>query len=67
MAAPYGVRGRRRKAIIALALMLRPLRGPAPVRLLVLGDLLSAGYGLPRADGFEAQLAGGAARHAAMT
>ena len=28
----------------------------APVQLLVLGDSLSAGYGLPRADGFEAQL-----------
>ncbi len=29
----------------------------APVRLLVLGDSLSAGYGLPAADGFEARLA----------
>lgn len=29
----------------------------APVRLLVLGDSLAAGYGLARADGFEAQLA----------
>jgi acyl-CoA thioesterase-1 len=29
---------------------------PAPIRLLVLGDSLSAGYGLPHADGFEAQL-----------
>ena len=29
----------------------------APVRLLVLGDSLSAGYGLARADSFEAQLA----------
>ena len=28
----------------------------APPRLLVLGDSLSAGYGLARADGFEAQL-----------
>ena len=27
-----------------------------PVQLLVLGDSLSAGYGLPQADGFEAQL-----------
>jgi acyl-CoA thioesterase-1 len=33
-----------------------------PVRLLVLGDSLSAGFGLPRGDGFEAQLA--AALHA---
>jgi len=29
---------------------------PAPVRLLVLGDSLSAGYGLAHDDGFEAQL-----------
>ena len=29
----------------------------APVRLLVLGDSLTAGYGLPRAEGFQAQLA----------
>jgi len=28
----------------------------APLRLLVLGDSLTAGYGLPHADGFEAQL-----------
>ena len=28
----------------------------APPRLLVLGDSLSAGYGLPHTDGFEAQL-----------
>ena len=28
----------------------------APIRLLVLGDSLSAGYGLPHADGFEVQL-----------
>ncbi len=57
MAAPYGVRGRWRKAIIALGLLLPFAAGAAPVRLLVLGDSLSAGYGLPRDDGFEAQLA----------
>lgn len=34
----------------------------APVRLLVLGDSLTAGYGLPRADGFQAVLT--AALHA---
>ena len=34
-----------------------PAPGPAPVRLLVLGDSLSAGYGLAHADGFEQQLA----------
>ncbi len=35
----------------------------APVRLLVLGDSLSAGYGLPRDDGFEARLAAALAAH----
>ena len=30
---------------------------PPPVRLLVLGDSLSSGYGLPHGEGFEAQLA----------
>ncbi len=56
MAAPYGVRGLQRKAALALVLFLAAAAQPAPVRLLVLGDSLSAGYGLPRADGFEAQL-----------
>jgi acyl-CoA thioesterase-1 len=56
MAAPYGVRTRWRKAVIALALLLPVATHAAPVRLLVLGDSLSAGYGLAQADGFEAQL-----------
>ena len=56
MAAPYGVRTRWRKAIIALALLLPVAANAAPLRLLVLGDSLSAGYGLAQADGFEAQL-----------
>lgn len=33
----------------------RPARAE-PIRLLVLGDSLTAGYGLPRADGFQARL-----------
>ncbi|MBN8871475.1 MAG: arylesterase [Rhodospirillales bacterium] len=37
--------------------LLRPTRAhAAPIRLLVLGDSLSAGYGLPHEDGFERQL-----------
>jgi acyl-CoA thioesterase-1 len=56
MAAPYGLRGRWREAMIALALALPLTAQAAPVRLLVLGDSLSAGYGLPRDQGFEAQL-----------
>jgi len=65
MAAAYGLRGRWRKATIVLSLvMLAVLPGAqaAQTRLLVLGDSLSAGYGLDHADGFEAQLA--AALHA---
>ncbi len=45
---------------MAIAAMMAVLTGPAvgaePVRLLVLGDSLTAGYGLPRADGFQARL-----------
>lgn len=43
-----------------LAVLFVMLVGPAwaaPIRLLVLGDSLTAGYGLPPADGFQAQLA----------
>ena len=57
MAAPYGVRSRWRKAIAALALALPLTAHAAPIRLLVLGDSLSAGFGLPHEEGFEAQLA----------
>lgn len=32
-------------------------RGAVPVRLLILGDSLTAGYGLPVAEGFQAKLA----------
>lgn len=46
------------KAMLALAAAALLLgAAPAPVRLLILGDSLSAGYGLPQQDGFEAQLA----------
>jgi acyl-CoA thioesterase-1 len=46
--------------LVTLAAM--PQSQAAPLRLLVLGDSLSAGYGLAHEDGFEAQLA--AALHA---
>jgi acyl-CoA thioesterase I len=52
----------RRRIVAALAALLAvycPVIPPgfaAPVRLLVLGDSLSAGYGLPHDDGFEVQL-----------
>jgi acyl-CoA thioesterase-1 len=40
-----------------MGLLLPFAAGAAPVRLLVLGDSLSAGYGLAHDDGFEARLA----------
>jgi acyl-CoA thioesterase-1 len=61
IASLYWLRGAWRKGLwILLVLGVCLADGPdawaAPVRLLVLGDSLSAGYGLPHADGFEAQL-----------
>jgi acyl-CoA thioesterase I len=63
MAAPYGEgaawRQGRRGVILAACLivtMMSPAFG-APIRLLVLGDSLTAGFGLPHADGFQARLA----------
>jgi acyl-CoA thioesterase-1 len=43
--------------MFALLLLAGSARAAAPVRLLVLGDSLTAGYGLPHEDGFQAQLA----------
>ena len=67
MAAPYGVRTRRREAVIGLALLLLTATAPGaratPVRLLVLGDSLFAGYGLPHDDGFEVRLAAALRAH----
>jgi len=59
MSAAYGVLAAWSKAgVVALATLLStmPATHAASVRLLVLGDSLSAGYGLPHQDGFEAQL-----------
>jgi acyl-CoA thioesterase-1 len=67
MAAPYGVRTRRREAVIGVALLLLTAAVPGacatPIRLLILGDSLSAGYGLPHDDGFEVQLAAALRAH----
>lgn len=57
----YGPLLARRKAALVLAcgvFISRPALA-APLRLLVLGDSLSAGYGLPAADGFQARLLAG--------
>lgn len=51
-------RGRRFVLAALIGLLAGPIR-PAratPIRLLVLGDSLTAGYGLPRAEGFQARL-----------
>lgn len=42
--------------VLLLALLAASAAHAAPIKLLVLGDSLSAGYGLPHAQGFEAQL-----------
>jgi acyl-CoA thioesterase-1 len=61
MAAAYGLPAAVRKAVtavmFAVLLSTGSARAAAPVRLLVLGDSLTAGYGLPHEDGFQAQLA----------
>jgi acyl-CoA thioesterase-1 len=61
MAIRYGPRSLIRKAVAALLgvitlAVLVPAMGAGPIKLLVLGDSLSAGYGLPHEDGFEEQL-----------
>lgn len=58
MAMGYGVSSGWRKAVLALCCLIF-MFAPASAgqkRLLVLGDSLTAGYGLARADGFQAQL-----------
>ena len=63
MTRPYGAAGRPAKllsmliaafSLLALAIVPAAAR---PIRLLALGDSLTAGYGLPHDEGFEAQLA----------
>jgi acyl-CoA thioesterase-1 len=57
----YGPLLARRKAAVVLAcgvFISRPARA-TPLRLLVLGDSLAAGYGLPAPEGFQARLLAG--------
>src|SRR5579875_406994 len=69
IARAYGLRAAPRRAMLGAllaAVLAAPLPCPArasPVRLLVLGDSLAAGYGLPHAQGFEAQLHAALAAH----
>lgn len=48
--------GRRTALSLALATLLARGAQAAPTRLLILGDSLTAGYGLPRPEAFQAQL-----------
>ncbi len=41
---------------LLVALLAAPLRAEEPVRIVAIGDSLTAGYGLPQEDGFVAQL-----------
>ncbi len=53
----YGAAGRCAKGLAMIAMLFTGTARAAPVRLLVFGDSLVAGYGLPAQDGFQARLA----------
>ena len=57
MIAPYGVRrALTNAAALFLALICAATANARPIRILILGDSLTAGYGLAAADGFQAQM-----------
>jgi acyl-CoA thioesterase-1 len=57
MIAPYGASRFLANAAVLLCLLFSAAAANArPIRILVLGDSLTAGYGLPHADGFQAQM-----------
>ena len=59
MVRAYGLGTRFRKAVLAVGVFWVLTMGHAaadPVRLLILGDSLTAGYGLAQSDGFQARL-----------
>ena len=59
MVRAYGLGTRFRKAVLAVGVVWVLTMGHAaadPVRLLILGDSLTAGYGLAQSDGFQARL-----------
>lgn len=57
MMARYGLRKAGRQLAATTILALAAATPAPPVRLLILGDSLSAGYGLAASEGFQAQLA----------
>ena len=55
--APYGVRRALTNVVVGLlAVFCAATANARPIRILVLGDSLTAGYGLAAADGFQAQM-----------
>ena len=55
--APYGARRALANAVVGmLALFCAATANAKPIRILILGDSLTAGYGLAAADGFQAQM-----------
>ena len=64
MRSAYGLRAAFLRAALALLACAPAVAARAtPLRLLVLGDSLSAGFGLPRDEGFESQLQAALAAH----
>jgi len=55
MISPYGRRAALRKGLLLFAAPAMA-QGPTPIRLLALGDSLTAGFGLPRGEGFVPRL-----------
>ncbi|MCX7371647.1 MAG: arylesterase [Alphaproteobacteria bacterium] len=56
MKRPYGRRGALQKAALSFSLLPAIARAQQPIRLLALGDSLTAGFGLPNGQGFVPQL-----------
>ena len=65
MKAPYGARSRRTNGFVLFLtlLMLTTAAQARPIRVLILGDSLTAGYGLTAADGFQAQMSAALKAH----
>ncbi|GAC1345493.1 MAG: arylesterase [Acetobacteraceae bacterium] len=56
MTAPYGPLRWLANTTLALTLLFSAAAQARPVRILILGDSLAAGYGLARPDGFQSQM-----------
>jgi acyl-CoA thioesterase-1 len=56
MIAPYGALRLAANVAAAVLLLFSTAASARPVRILVLGDSLTAGYGLPASDAFQAQM-----------